>query len=474
MAATTSSRVTRVAMAALLAALAAVVALRFLHPRVSGPLQRDEVEFLHTAWLLATGRELFTDFFQNHSPVYLRLLGAAADDGVSLRWIYALRGANALLALGSAFVAGFLCDRDRRGLPAIAGFASFLLFVTPLATFQIRPEGLATLAFVSGWALLDRQRRIAAALAMGISVAMTPRALIPVATLIVAEAILRGREHLRRETGWAALAAITTVALLLVSADPRQTWKWMLVFSRAGGPPSSLMATVPATTLLPYWTATAIAAAALITRKRELAAPAAVLFASWLAMALEPRRFSQSLTFVAIASAVLLGRLIAPALKHGGTFPGRAVTAILGIVVSGLLIAGIRTHHPVTGTTERLALHLDATRETLSRSIAIREAICTRLAGQTVFVEPTEFHPICLADAHYYWRGAEYILDGTLDRAGIVDPRWNPAGAIATRRPAIIRTIPSLRDTIAAASADAHVARGDFWLRRDVVTGGGR
>ena len=70
------SRVSAVALAILFALhLAAVGISANREPHV------DETEYLHAAWLMAQGRQLYVDFFEHHSPFFFATLERLAPEG---------------------------------------------------------------------------------------------------------------------------------------------------------------------------------------------------------------------------------------------------------------------------------------------------------------------------------------------------------------------------------------------------------
>jgi hypothetical protein len=86
--------------------------------------------------------------------------------------------------------------------------------------------------------------------------------------------------------------------------------------------------------------------------------------------------------------------------------------------------------------------------------------------------EPTILHPICLHDASYFWRGSEYLLDGTLERAGIHHPPFSVWQDIQHNRPGLLALNAPLKTIL-----DPHPAWlfrnyrrvGTYWIRHDLI-----
>ena len=140
----------------LLAALAARHAL-------TGVLDHDDVEHLHTAWMVSEGQRPFLDFFQKQSPLFwLALQPVVALAGGDLLTL-ALLGRLALLlplaatALGLLELARQVAPRSR-----MAPLAPFLLLASPTLVHNlaiVRPDGPMAAAVTWAVVLLARAGR---------------------------------------------------------------------------------------------------------------------------------------------------------------------------------------------------------------------------------------------------------------------------------------------------------------------------
>lgn len=184
-------------------------------------------------------------------------------------------------------------------------------------------------------------------------------------------------------------------------------------------------------------------------RHKNIFAPgithAAALFVIFSATgtSLEPRQFSQSLSFMLPAGIVLTGRNV---LRWAASNQGVVATRFnlvwlwppaifLGALAAfGTLSAGSHS----TPTSLRQALVRTTAASDLHEDIELRTFICHSLPGHSVLIEPTEHHPICLPDASYYWRGSEYLENGTLKRANIDDPPYDLQSDLLKAEPALL------------------------------------
>jgi hypothetical protein len=115
-----------VAAAILLLHVAAVVAV------LDRPMHYDENEYLHASWLLAAGKRIYVDFFEDHSPHLFVLLGTVIPGGDLhaidvLEWT---RRARLLTALFGTCVVGLVMTfawRATRDAAAVALAAGILL-----------------------------------------------------------------------------------------------------------------------------------------------------------------------------------------------------------------------------------------------------------------------------------------------------------------------------------------------------------
>lgn len=77
--------------AALICLCIALLTSQLIRDVTLAPLQRDEAEFLHTAWLMYGGSAIYKDFFQHHSPLFFVILSKAVSNASDLEWVYAIR-----------------------------------------------------------------------------------------------------------------------------------------------------------------------------------------------------------------------------------------------------------------------------------------------------------------------------------------------------------------------------------------------
>lgn len=431
---------------------------------LSSPLKRDEVEFLHTAWLMHGGARPFADFFQHHSPLYFSLVSAFVDDTQSLGWVIELRLFSALLAGVSAILVAGLTDDGTGGRstwlswPAAFGALLFLLVAQHFPVFEIRPESVAIPAFLAAWLACEHvQKRpslgaaITAALMAGTAIALTPRALWPVAGLLTTWLCYAVWRRERIQSGLALAVGLSTVAtvlaLLFTLASPRELYDWFYRFSRYSRPLSPLLNSVSASTLV--WLVLPPPLLLLLFRARHtfphpLFAPIIVLLAAVIGLNLEPRQFGQSLGFALVAVCVFYTRGMAMLLPHLPTRPKIHQPLLLVVITHTATVAWHLPSLPAPpvaakGDSNDVALLLAMAPETgLVPSLRARAEFCARHTGERVMVEPTEFHPICLGDASYYWRGGEYLRAGTLVAADISAVRYAPLADALRFRPLLI------------------------------------
>ncbi len=144
---------------ALLGALAVRLAL-------TSPLGHDDVEHLHTAWLISQGHRPFLDFFQKQSPLFWMLLQPATFLGGNDLLAFALLGRLTMLLGLLATVLGVLAlGRLVARSSASAWAAPLLLLASPTLLYNlvaIRPDGLMAAALV--WAVVLLARKSSAAL----------------------------------------------------------------------------------------------------------------------------------------------------------------------------------------------------------------------------------------------------------------------------------------------------------------------
>ena len=123
--------------------------------------QVDEVETIHAAYNVASGKLIYRDFWQGHHPLLYWLLGAVLPVDAPAAAFHLSRGL-ALLVLGTTVALSARVTARLGGLPLLT--ASVLLLHTTFVErgMEVRPDGLMTLLVV-------------AALSVGTSSAGSPR-----------------------------------------------------------------------------------------------------------------------------------------------------------------------------------------------------------------------------------------------------------------------------------------------------------
>jgi hypothetical protein len=436
------------------------------------PLKRDEVEFLHTAWLMHEGYRLYEDFFQHHSPFFFVILSQLAEPTPHLDWVIVIRVAGMFgmmavigLILSLAHV-GRVDERGQMGLTwkNIVFLLVLIWVVAPLSTFQIRPELWALVLWLAAWRMLEvassedkralpgAGRFFAASVLLGVSVALTPRALPPVLGLLLFASWFNVSDLRRRFRMFAAgglVACCAWVSLTFPFASPEHYFTWVIGFSRASGPVVRIWDVLPTSSILVLIVLAALAGWQLLRSAfhedgRGRLAPAVVFFFCFLGVMLEPRQFSQSLSFMLPAGMVLVGRFF---FEDGKSQPENesgldryvgvlwTLAAMSGTVIAFAFVPAVSGRSDISLSR---AIHDLPSASNVFEDVALRETICRSLAGRTVLVEPTRRHPICLMDASYYWRGSTYIADGALWRAGIMTPTYAPLHDVSRSRPALL------------------------------------
>ena len=441
-----------------------VISNTFFARFLTAPMKRDEVEFLHSAWLMHAGARPFSDFFQHHSPLYLELVAGFVDDAYKLDWVLELRLLSALLAGASALMAGWLAVVSvRRHLvfrPSLAAFSAllFLFIVQSFPVFEIRPESVAVPFFLAAWvahegAIARRSLTVATLCGVlaGLAIALSPRALLPVAGLMATTLLFgmveRNNYQVKHALGAGITAVATGLGVLLALSSADDLMQWVYRFSRHSRPLSPLFDTVSVSTIA--WLLLPVIPVLFFAynraRKQSLLAPIGVLLAALLGLTLEPRQFGQSLSFIVAAVVVFHSRCLGQFFSrlHLQQQPSPIPVIITAAAFFFMLVwhmhllsAGARVNS--TPPSDAWLLESMKPGRTLLSSLQARTLFCRRHAGHRVLVEPTEFHPICLADASYYWRGAQYLRAGTLQAAGITSPRYQPVIDIERARPILL------------------------------------
>lgn len=291
--------------AALICLCIALLTSQLIRDVTLAPLQRDEAEFLHTAWLMYGGSAIYKDFFQHHSPLFFVILSKAVSNASDLEWVYAIRlihFAGIALVIGLVFSLITAAQPKASNHPSYSLAIGLLLVFTlwaikPMATFQIRPELWALISWLIAWRLVvfpddksgtpcpspwsggsdktnggkaltplpvpanigkpahgthggiaGRVALFIACLLLGAAAAFTPRSIPVVLALLVLSSWLRAETATRRlRVFFSALSmTATSWAVLTFSfVSLEQYVKWVIHFSRASGPRVSIWGQLP-------------------------------------------------------------------------------------------------------------------------------------------------------------------------------------------------------------------------------------
>ncbi len=437
--------------------------------RFTVPLRRDEVESLHTAWLIYQGRQIYIDFFQHHSPVYLKVISWFVNDKSNLNWVLALRLLTMLMAILSSVLMSilYLVENPKRGnqnqLAVIIGIV-FLLLTGIFPIFEIRPEALSVPFFIAAWICLETSskkininwpRGFFAGLCAGISISLSPRAILPSAALLISYLSLI-KSNNKNKFLPCIFTSVVVFCLLLSSASFSNLYNWVYKFSSNSLPTSSIFTTISPLTLL-FLLLPVPCVLVIVIQKRilksydshsvqkQIIPSISVFVASCLGLLLEPRQFGQSLTYVLVSIiifyAIVIKNIIKSNILH--YFNSRHIQQLflLGVTITvAWQYQQLMIHKRATSlASDDLLLKIISRNDDLITSLTARTLFCLKYPGCTVLVEPTELHPICLSDASYYWRGSEYLRAGTLDKAKLVNvPDFNLSADIQKYRPILI------------------------------------
>ena len=188
----------------------------------------DEVQYLHSSWLVSQGQRPFQDFFEHHHPTLFYLLAplTAALEGQPHRLIVAARMLDlaCLAVLLVAFVA--VARRVVRHGPA-AWTALLLLgcFFFLRNSMEVRPDPwMAVFSFVGFWQWTVYLRgpgrlrpAVLAGLCLGTAIAFLPKA-VPFAACVAVGTALALRGHAAWAQAARGAAVVLAAALLPVAA----------------------------------------------------------------------------------------------------------------------------------------------------------------------------------------------------------------------------------------------------------------
>jgi hypothetical protein len=155
----------RFACCAILAAVIAANVAVFMLRAINAPFSPDECQHLHMAWQSSAGQTVYTDFFDNHGPLYTLLNGVlvaslAPDPGWGTLLFF--RGTSLLYLLCLLLLSYLLAVEIFRLRPAgvicAAVFSSFL--VVAERGVQVRPDVIQNVFWLAGLLLILRGVRI--------------------------------------------------------------------------------------------------------------------------------------------------------------------------------------------------------------------------------------------------------------------------------------------------------------------------
>jgi hypothetical protein len=208
----------------------------------------DATEFAYAAWLIAHGKILYADFFQNHSPWYILLIYSIFNTN-SVFFVLKLSLFHASAALFGAGVFSRIiwleAASDEPSVRRRSALVAFLLFLTLYRACSIqavRPETLCVVTLLtavlcgkgiqSAGRIASWMRAIGFGLCIGLSVCLTPRAAL-LATAAVAWIAWQNRGS--RSWVQIAVALAVSAALLLTIITPfvslQDVYRWVIVFN---------------------------------------------------------------------------------------------------------------------------------------------------------------------------------------------------------------------------------------------------
>jgi hypothetical protein len=385
----------------------------------------DEVEYLHAAWLMANGGQIFTTFFEHHSPLLFAAIAPLAPQteradaqpyAENARWVAGLAGLLALAAFASVVAsrAGAIASV----IAVTAFFAAGPVWLRVIADVRAEPFALAFFWCGVALALLPQQRiALYAGLGIGfIAIAglWTPKW--PLCSAVIALwAIARVRNG--RIVAILIAATVTAIGLAVVHAlAPLDAVRFFTFeFSAAA---YRRLQEAPAAFLLqrPFYEAPS-----------RLGLPVASIAALLVLLAakFDRNRRGPLLFVVLFAAAVLEIRFVHPypvVWWHNYGLWSLSAAAILGAVPRAILALVQRARvSPRVQQWTAFALAIGAIVWLLPNvlvQLAIapddtgpfwraQRALVARLhPGDTIWITPAR-HPITVRDAHYYWFGFE-------------------------------------------------------------------
>ena len=215
---------------------------------VNTEIDIDEFHFLHSAWMVGHGYLPYRDFWTNHSPLFIYLLKplvAHYDENLALFAVARLL--NLVVTLGLFGLVAVIAVRQRSWTAGL--FAVLLLsvnLVTFMVTVTVRHDSLTVTCELLALALLGRgmgsgrpRDLLAAGVALGLAIALSPKGLFALSGLILGCLVHRatsspGVERRQafvqssREIGLLLAGSLGTFGLVVGSLVPLEVWPLMV------------------------------------------------------------------------------------------------------------------------------------------------------------------------------------------------------------------------------------------------------
>jgi hypothetical protein len=225
------------------------------------PPEHDEAELLHASWLMAHGGTIWIDFFEHHSPLYLKINSWLLQPDSVFYVLYAKLFAMLIYALGAFLfaAASYLwlnVEREFRLPFLLFAQAAYIALTWPCAVGMVRPEDYAMPAVMAGsvsgycvgttrppWCYVFS---FVCSFFLVLAVAFSPRTLVLVcAAVLLIVWTLRAHQARVRLGAMAFLGAGVVVLLNLATAPLFGFHLWLIDFNghlrpiRRALPPSS-------------------------------------------------------------------------------------------------------------------------------------------------------------------------------------------------------------------------------------------
>lgn len=382
----------------------------------------DEVEMLHSGWLMANGAQIYKDFFQHHSPLVPALVAPLAPHAERVEaQPYAERarlvaGCAGLIALMMLALLVARIDPMAAPLALMLMFATGGLWLRVIA--DVRAETFAMLFFWIGTAFVTLpKKRIAALAGLGVGLVAFAEMWTPkwplCAVVIGIWALLRaGRQWwltvaVATAVVLAALALIHTIAPL----DAVRFFTFELNGAREQWPDMAHLHfrpfhEGPRLLSLPFVGGAAVLLALLAIYERSVRP--AWLFAALFAAAFVEVRFIHPYPLVGTHSYAMWGFAGSGVVA---LIPKAIVTMLLRANLSERLRLWIAKGIPIAAVlllVPNVAVQASFARGDLAVYWNSQRTLIRRIhPGETVWMSSVRRNPITVKDAHYYWFGLE-------------------------------------------------------------------